>query len=252
MVDQLKKRNPLLFWFGVLNLLGAMACLFLSQTTDTEVMGINAYIKPLKFFISIAMLGFTMGWYLQYLTKRTAVTIYSWVIVITMFIEMCVIVWQAANGRLSHFNISKPLYASLFSLMGIAILTFTVWTLYIGILFLRQENFPKDLPEGYIWGIRLGILFFVVFAFEGGQMAFRLTHTVGGPDGSEGLPFVNWSKIYGDLRVAHFFGLHSLQILPLAGYFLTRKRNSLFLLALVYFIFVLALYIQALMGKPLI
>lgn len=251
-IIQLKSRNPLLFRFGVLYLAGALVCLVLSLTTTTEVMGINAFIKPMKFFVSIAILAFTMSWYMVYLKQRKAVTTYSWVMIITMVIEMAVIVWQAANGRLSHFNISSPLYGFLFSLMGIAITVFTLWTLYIGILFFRQKEYPFHLPQGYIWGIRLGILFFVVFAFEGGQMAAQLQHSVGGPDGSEGLPFVNWSKVYGDLRAAHFFGMHSLQVLPLMGYYLARSRNQLFILALTYFLFIALIYWQALLGYPLL
>ncbi len=42
-------------------------------------------------------------------------------------------------------------------------------------------------------------------------------HTVDAPDGVHGLPFVNWSTAFGDLRVAHFFALHSLQAFPLLG-----------------------------------
>ncbi|MFN5646105.1 MAG: hypothetical protein ACK57D_11250 [Sphingobacteriales bacterium] len=251
-VYQLKSRNPLLFWFGIFNLICALLCFLLTLVTDKEILGINAYIKPAKFFLSIGILGFTMSWYMVYLNNKRAVTIYSWVMIITMAIEMTIIVWQASNGRLSHFNISSQFYGNLFMLMGVAIVTFTLWTLYIGVLFFRQKNFPLDLPEGYIWGIRLGLLFFVIFAFEGGQMAAMLTHTIGGPDGSKGLPLVNWSKSYGDLRVAHFFGMHSLQVLPLMGFYLARTRSQIFLLAITWFLFVVILYWQAILGYPLL
>lgn len=249
---QLKSRNKLLYYFGLLNTTGAFVCLLLTGITTTEVLGINAFIKPLKFFVSIVILSFTMGWYMIYLKKQKAVTIYSWVLVLVMTFEMTVVVWQAANGRLSHFNTSTPLYILLFNLMGVAIVIFTLWTLYIGILFFVQKDFPPLLPQGYIWGIRFGILLFVIFAFEGGHMAARLAHTVGAPDGGEGLPLVNWSKHYGDLRIAHFFGMHSLQILPLAGISLTKTKTQILLLSMAWLLFVIILYRQALAGVPLL
>ena len=52
------------------------------------------------------------------------------------------------------------------------------------------------------------------------------SHNVGIPMGGEGLPFTNWSTRGGDWRIAHFIGLHALQILPLAGYFISGTANS--------------------------
>ncbi|HYH55816.1 MAG TPA: hypothetical protein VD772_04345, partial [Anseongella sp.] len=161
-----------------------------------------------------------------------------------------IITWQAANGRLSHFNTSTPFYQSLFIFMGLAIATLTAWTGVIGYHFFKQKQF--DVPLPYIWGIRLGIILFVIFAFEGGVMASNLAHTVGAPDGGAGLPVVNWSRQYGDLRVAHFIGIHSLQILPLFGYFIAKSNRSVQLFAAGYFILTVFLFVQALLKMPLL
>ena len=82
-------------------------------------------------------------------------------------------------------------------------------------------------------------------------MVGLLKHTVGANDGSQGLPVLNWSKQYGDLRVAHFMGIHALQILPLMGFYIAKSKNQLFLYAGLYFIFASALFIQAVKGIPL-
>lgn len=250
---RLKSRNQLLYWFGWLNFFMAVAAAVMTQLdTGNIVLGINAWIKPMKFYISIGIVSWTFCWLLVYVQKQKAVKRFSVVTVITLIIELLIITWQAANGRLSHYNTSTPLYGILFNIMGIAIVVFTLWTLSIAVLLFKQKEFPLWMSDGYKWGIRWGLLFFVIFAFEGGLMAALLRHTIGTSDGAEGLPLLNWSKFYGDLRIAHFFGMHSLQLLPFVGFYFAKTKVQINLLATVYFLFVTLVFWQALMGYPLI
>jgi len=248
-INELKKRNPGMFWYGLLNFIAAVICVVLWQTTSISVNGINAFIKPLKFFISIGIFCWTIGWIMYYLQMPSKVIAFNIMAIIVFTFESFVITWQASNGRLSHFNTTNSFYGLLFTLMGIAIVILTLWTAYIGYLFFRKKEWT--IPKPYLWGIRLGILFFVLFAFEGGIMASILRHTVGGDDGGKGLPLVNWSREHGDLRIAHFLGMHTLQLFPLFGYYIAGSSRSIIVFALIYITLVVAVLVQALMGLPL-
>ncbi len=249
-LSELRKRNKLLFNFGWFCLVGVVFCMIQFQQDTTFVAGINAWIKPLKFFLSIAIFSWTMAWLLYLLEAQRKVRIFSRMVVVVLLFELAVITWQASNGRLSHFNISTPLYGALFSAMGIAITLLSLWTGYMAILFFKQKQF--NISKSYLWGIRLGIILFVIFSFEGGIMAARLAHTVGNVDGSPGIPLFNWSKEYGDLRVAHFFGMHSLQLLPLVGYYLCSKNWQIFLFSSLYTVFCIVMLMQAFFKIPFI
>lgn len=248
--NELYVRNTPLTIFGWISLGGAIFSSLMLNVSDTQVMGINAWIKPLKFFISTTIFVWSMAWYSDYLPHSSILTIYTWFVIFVLSFELVYIALQASKGELSHFNISTSFHASMFQLMGIAISLMTLFTLYIGILFFK-EPLP-DLPTAYLWGIRLGILFFVIFAFEGGMMGARLAHSVGGPDGDLGIRFLNWSLTKGDLRIAHFVGMHALQILPIVGYYLLTSTGFLIGFATIYFCLATSVLIQALMGLPLI
>lgn len=250
LLSTLKNRNAVLSGFGLICLISGAVCIGLTLTTTGQVLGINAFIKPAKFFLSVWIFCWTMAWILPLLDRSRVATVYAWMVVAVMTFELGIIVVQAYRGKLSHFNISSVLDAVLFSSMGIAITLLTAWTAYIGVFFFRLKT--SMVSPAYLWGIRLGILLFVLFAFEGFLMAGRLSHTVGAADGGAGLPIINWSTRYGDLRIAHFFGMHALQLLPLFGYYLARRPRQVILLATVYLLFVTFLLVQALSGRALL
>ena len=66
---------------------------------------------------------------------------------------------------------------------------------------------------------------------------------------------MGWSASVGDLRPAHFVSLHAMQALPLLGVWTDRQGKGAGLVkiaAVVYAAITLALFVQALMGSPLI
>jgi hypothetical protein len=245
----LKGRNEPLYGLGLVCLAASLACIVLILTTQTTVLGTNAWYKPLKFFLSTTIFVWSMGWYTGYLGPTAAVVWYSWGMVVLFGFEDGYVAWQAARGELSHFNLSMPANAVLYALMGVGAVAISLWTAFVGLSFFGHD-FP-DLPPAYLWGIRLGLIVFVIFSMQGLVMGGRLTHTVGGPDGGAGLPGTNWSRTHGDLRIAHFLGMHALQVLPLLGFYAVQHVRGMLLLGLVYTLLTTAVFVQALRGNPL-
>lgn len=246
----IRDKNQVLFIYGAICLVGALVCLALTKYSPIQILGISGWIKPMKFFLSTTIFAWTMGYYMTFLDKQNQVDIYSWSLVILLSIELILIVYQAAQGKMSHFNVATGLDKFIFNIMALAITLLMVHTLYIAILFFNQVHFES--PETLILAIKLSMIIMVIFAFEGFAMGAILKHTVGSVDGTAGLPIVNWSKNYGDLRVAHFFGMHALQLIPIISYFLAKSKREVIIIALVYLALVTYTLIQALQGKPFI
>ncbi len=246
-IQELRLRNEPLFLFGLACTVLAAIFIVLSRFSTIEVSGSNAWLKPFKFAISIAIYCWTMGWFCAYL-KDFNLPLFNWTIIGLLGFEIIYIGLQAGRGQLSHFNNSSPLYAGLYAAMGIAASLVALYTAYVGFRFFAGD-FP-ELPIYYVWGIRLGIALFVIFSFEGAVMGGRMSHTIGGADAGDGIPILNWSKKFGDPRIAHFVGMHALQILPLLAYYLLKNTRLTIATALLYGALAVFTLVQALQGKP--
>lgn len=240
----------------ILSIVLIIAAIFDSQ----QILGISRWIKPIKFTVSGAIFLWTVAVYLYYLPGRfkTARRIIAWGVAGIMIGEIGLIIMQSARGVTSHFNLSTPLDAAVFGVMGLMISFSTFLIIYLTYLYFRAEI---NLPKALIWGMRLGLIVFLVGSIQGGYMSAHNSHTVGAADGGAGLPVVNWSSESGDLRVAHFVGLHALQAIPLFAFvvvFLQKRfsplRPTLFTIvfAALYVASFTMVFVQAARGKPLL
>ena len=258
-LGELYRRNRVLALLGWLHL-AALAVVLLVAPFDTRtVLGLNPWVKPSKFLVSITAYVWTLAWLTRYVSgHRRSVRLISWGTFVVFVGEMVCIIMQSARGTTSHFNSRTPFDDAVFSTMGMLIAVNTILVLVTFLLFLRPTERPAP---AYLWGIRLGLLLFFLGSLEGAAMVSNGAHTVGAPDGGAGLPFVNWSTSAGDLRVAHFLAFHALQLLPLAGYALSRHKTDwparrqtafVFTLAILYAAFVSLIFWQAMRGRPLL
>ncbi|GAB3086455.1 hypothetical protein GCM10027186_53920 [Micromonospora schwarzwaldensis] len=215
-------------------LVSAMAALTvvaaIGVVVDPRVLtGAPVWLKPLKFAVSLAVYGGTLAWMLSLLPRRSrlaerAVT----VIVAAAVLETALIVVQVVRGTTSHFNVSTPLDAALYNVMGTAVMVLFLAQVVLAVVLLRRPL--PDRAGGY--AIRAGLavsLLGMLVAFpmltqqpDGTPAGITGAHSVGVPDGGPGLPVVGWSTTGGDLRVGHFIGLHALQALPLLAILLDR------------------------------
>ena len=249
MIDELRHRDPILFWIGAAMVITLIVVTLLSISDARLILGINPWIKPMKFLTSITIFLWTVAWFMpETRPDGRARNIVRVTISSAMLIEILCIILQSARGAPSHFNISSAFDAAIFSIMGMTIFVNTI-AMAVFLWILRRDT-PAS-RAGYLWGIRLGVAIFLLASFEGVVIILNNGHTVGAPDGGPGLPFVNWSTRSGDLRIAHFFGMHALQALPLIG-FITNSRNLVMTAGILWVAVMSGLLMMALQGRPLL
>jgi hypothetical protein len=219
-----RERSRILWQTGVVQLVLLaleLPGLFLDHRT---VSGINPWIKPIKFDISIAVYSWTMAWILAQLAIPFARRIANR-IALCMLAEIAVITIQAVRGVKSHFNTSTPFDFAMFGVMGLFIVYNTYLMVRVTVEYFTAELL--SLPQVLQRGIQLGLIFGLLGSMAGAVMVGHGAHAVGVSDGGTGLPFLNWSTRGGDLRITHFLGLHGLQFMLIAGYLLSAPKLPL-------------------------
>jgi hypothetical protein len=221
--------------------------------------GMASYAKPLKFAVSFVVLFGTMALVLPRFSAgwRDGRTVRIVVVLMTaaMVLEMGYMITQAAQGQASHFNTSSPYTAVMYPLMGIGAVTLVVAVGIFGWVALRDS--AANMGPATRQGVGIGFIGSCILTLiTAGTMSSMAGHFIGtpGPDAAT-FPLMGWSAAVGDLRPAHFVALHLMQVLPLIGLWIDRRGGSIRTLgsvAFVYAILTLALFVQALLGLPVI
>jgi hypothetical protein len=225
---------------GLLMLVAAGVFVVALAVDPRIITGAPAWLKPFKFAISTAIYSLTLAWIYRWLPDWPRMRrVVGWTTAIVFVLEVAIIAGQAWRGTTSHFNVSTPLNAVLFGVMGAAILVQTLVSAAVAVALWRQRFTDRALG----WALRLGMTLTLAGAMTGplmtrptaaqladaragNRMTIAGAHSVGGPDGGPGVPVTGWSREHGDVRVPHFLGLHAIQALPLVAIGLRRWRRS--------------------------
>lgn len=203
---------------------------FDGRTLDS---GEPVWMKPLRFALAFGIHSITMIWIYK-ITNRKKVND-KWfnfcldIQLCVFIIEMLCITLQASRGVGSHFNTATFFDESVYTIMGMAatVLMFTypiqAWSCA------RQPGKRKIVS----YAAALGYLAMIIGCFMGFQMtepsdaqdimsdqgieiAKQGAHYISSPSGNN-MAFFSWDMEKGDWRIAHFIGLHGIQLLPLLG-----------------------------------
>ncbi|ABX02683.1 MAG TPA: hypothetical protein DEF47_06640 [Herpetosiphon sp.] len=223
-----------------------LSCFFLvlaiaGVTVDPrEVLGQPVWMKSLKFAVSFVVYAPTVLWMFSYVKLRPRLMRFVMdACAAALSIEIVLFITQAVRGQPMHFNVATPIDETLWSIMGTTITVFYLINIVGFVVFLRQKPiadrvFMLSLKLGMglmLLGFGLGFLMTnpspaqMEVLQAGGSVPAIGAHTVGAADGGRGIAILGWSSEHGDLRIAHFVGIHGAQVLALIGWLLYNAKQ---------------------------
>jgi hypothetical protein len=215
------ERQRLLTGFAVLLWLAMLPVLLALGLDERTLRGVSVWAKPLKFLASLGLFSISTAWFIGLLPpeRRTSGAVRA--IVATILIaggfEIVYITLMAALGQASHYNLGNAMYAALYTAMGLGALSLTATQPVIAWLIVRHGR--TDVDPRWRDAVVLGLVLTFVLGAGTGSLLGGMP-----PPAGVGLPVLGWHMGGGDLRPAHFIGLHAQQFLPLAGLALIALR----------------------------
>jgi hypothetical protein len=248
------QRQRTLTAYGLLLLVLTPLMLLLQQIDTRTFDDVDVWAKPTKFVFSVGVFALTMAWFFGYVrpARRNAPSLRAIVAIIIAAgsFEIIYISWQAGHGLASHFNKSSTLYEIMYALMGLGAVSLVATSLPLA-WEIAQRPAP-GLKSQFVGAVVLGLVLCVVLGGGFGiYMAQQPGHAVGLVGGHT--LFFGWNRAGGDLRIAHFLGIHAQQAIPILGLLVGTLSPRLRWPTLIggtvaYAVLDVALFIQAIKG----
>lgn len=196
------------------------------------------WMKPLKFSVSFTLYAAMLGGLVHLLesasgsVERKVRVLGTW-IAAALWYEIFFLDLQALRGTQVHFNFRSLFDAVIYESVGaVAMATVVLHVLLVAVVLRKRAARPPVLLA-----LKLGTALLVASALVGVLMAFPLNgegwsgdavggHFIGTDVDHDVVPGIYWSSEGGDLRVAHFIGLHAFQVLPLTALLFARWVDS--------------------------
>ncbi|MFL6385950.1 MAG: hypothetical protein ACJ71U_00550 [Terriglobales bacterium] len=258
---ELDATDPVLSRLGWALLLVVPIFAVLAMFVPAGTAAVNPWIKPTKFSMSFSTFASTISLLLLALRiPKWQLTLVRRAIAASVALEILSLAAQAWRSAY-HLSGQSLLGTSLAQVTNSMVMVNTAIVCWMLALFCANRVHPDKIDWPMVSAIRYSIMIFLAGNAIGGYMLARGSHTVGAADGGAGLPFVNWSVIGGDLRIAHFIAIHAIQIVPLFAYILAQmspvlpvkhRRIAAGALALAVSFAVGATFVQAALGHPLL
>lgn len=260
LVRELFRREPI-FAGAALGLAMLVAPTFAAMALDDRlILDVSVWLKPLKFELSLMLFLGTLAWFAGWLPRGTTRTpwyrVFAVAVVVCAAIEMVWLIGSSAIGVAAHFNDTQPFWAAVYPLMGVLAVFITSATLLYA--WLLWSSAAGGLNPAFRLSLVTGlVLTFILTVTVAPYLAGHGSHFVGGNmSDAEGMFLTGWARDGGDLRVAHFFATHAMQIIPAFGFaagLLLQARlakASVVVFAAAFTGLVAYTFLEALAGRP--
>jgi len=180
--------------------------------------GVSVWAKPLKFMAALALFAVTTALLMRAAGPGAPLNGIVALVIATSTFEAAYITYQASRGQPSHYNTSDALHTALTVVMALGAVALSASQAWLAWVIMDTHR---------AWASSVTLLGCVTGLFATCMLATVSGFLLGGrraPAGT-GMPLVGWQR-YGDLRPAHFMGVHAQQFIPAFGLIADRLAGA--------------------------